>query len=113
MPGLPHIWVTMTNILIYMLVYKSLSEFSQYFSFFSINLFIHFTSQSWAPFLLSSQSHTCKPFPHYPLLFSIEKEKPQLYTTLGHTVPAGLSTSSPTEAQPDKVMGQGPTLFGI
>ena len=39
------------------------------------------------------------PSPHHPL-FSSEKESPLgCYPTLGHLVPAGLGTFSPTEAQ--------------
>ena len=47
------------------------------------------------------------PSPHHPL-FSSEKGSPlECYPTLGHLVPAGLGTFSPTEAQPGSPSGGG------
>jgi hypothetical protein len=70
-------------------------------SFFSV-FFIHITTPLQFPSILSSHSHPCKPHPPLLLLILLRKEETFFgyNTTLGHLVPAGLSTSSSTEAQP-------------
>lgn len=84
---------------------------SQYVYFFHNLFFIHITPQL-QPLLPIFPLQIPLPLPTSLLLR--ERKTPLGYhPSLRHRVPAGLSTSSPTEAQPDKVMGQGPTLFGI
>jgi hypothetical protein len=82
------------------------------FYFFIIYLFLFtlYLNHSTFHFVLSVQFHPYKflsPLPP-PLFFSDEKRKLPFgyYPTLGYLVPPGLSTSSPTEAEPGSLGGE-------